>query len=1104
MPYFIVMRTQSFADSPKLNMQTILGPFEPYLENAVVDEISFYKGSSPFSPLLVLVPSAALRQHLKSVLSRRRRLSLLNVHLLTFHQLSLRLFTEASGSLPELHNELFLEEVLRRLVRTRQPGAEAFAGIEDRTGGCAALWQTLRDLRDGMVDPQFALTATREGPWARKNSERTRDLLLLLNTLRDFCRDHKINEPSDIDKSAAQQAPTSSFLKQFEQIFYYGFYDLTQIQVDFFHAIAQNYPTTLFFPLLRTRPRHNAWTFAERFYERHVQGYNTAPTRDLIDSDQPSLPATYKIFDESSERTYLCPPKLWHCTLVNSFGFHDEITAAAKEVLRLVEDEQMAFHEIGVVARSLESYGAVIKEIFRDHQLPLNAEIEEPLIQFPLVKAVILLFNLPAKDFLRSQVIDLVSSPYFQLGEFTDKNSSARPDLWDLASRELAICKGLHEWRRLRNYTERDMFIQRMTHDDESRVIKISAQQIRCLSGVVDALGADLSSLPEHASWNDYARLWQELLSTYLGISSGNEASGPSQQQMISQKVLALLDQIAALDAVNEEVSLSEFSQTFQHWLERSALTSAAEQGAGVRVLNATAARGLSFRALFIVGLNEGVFPRTIREDAFLRDRDREILERDLGYKVNPKLAGFDEEKLIFALLVGAAREKLYCSFQRADDNGRVLAPSWYLAELKKALGSDLEGHLTEVTIPRSTHEKSRTPFFDRDDLLLPEELAIRLSLDGQDAGSLVARFIDAPDVYKHGRTVIAELDRSAEQLCGFDGAVGPLPAYWNRFSKRISPSALESYARCPFQFFIRQVLHLEPLDRPEELSGPSVAQYGELGHAILNRVYFEMTQKGYFSDRSKLIELDSTITAVAQQVFAEFEQKNPVGYPLTWECLKEQLTELIGQVIACDLEDMAESGFVPVALETAMTDRLPIDWPQPPNGITIRGRMDRIDYHLKDNRLRVIDYKFKFGASPATPDKDLDRAALRGQRLQPPFYLLLGERWSNQQAKKAARVEATFYYIAPRWQDGPLVRAEFNAEGLTGKIGAEVKKTIADLAEGIRQGRFFIQRGAHCDYCEVAEICRKNHPPSLWRAENDPVTRTHREIHDKDPKSYE
>ena len=84
--------------------------------------------------------------------------------------------------------------------------------------------------------------------------------------------------------------------------------------------------------------------------------------------------------------------------------------------------------------------------------------------------------------------------------------------------------------------------------------------------------------------------------------------------------------------------------------------------------------------------MNEGVFPRTIREDAFLRDRDREVLERDLGYKVSQKLAAFDEEKLLFTLLVGAARERLYCSFQRADDSGRGLAPSWYVDELKRAL----------------------------------------------------------------------------------------------------------------------------------------------------------------------------------------------------------------------------------------------------------------------------------------------------------------------------------------------------------------------------------------------------------------------------------
>ena len=1083
-------------------MQTFLGPFEPFLENAFVEEIRASKKANPFSPLLVLVPSTALRQHLKSVLSRQHQLSVLNVHLLTFYQLSVRLFAELLGKPPQLRDDLFLEEVLRHLVRARAPGAEIFAGVEDRAGGCAALWQTLRDLRDGTVDPQLALEAFRERPTADKDDDRTKQLLRLFQTLLDFCREKEINEPSDLDKWATQQAPLSSYLQQFEQIFYYGFYDLTQIQVDLFHSVARNYPTTLFFPLLPARPSHDAWTFAGRFYERHVQGYNTASAREIVDANQSSLPAAFKLFDESNEHNYTAPPNAWHCTVTNTFGIHDEVATAAKEILRLLDHEEMAFHDIAVVARSLDGYGATIKEVFHDHQIPLNGEIEEPLAQFPLVKAVHLLFNLPAGDFLRGQVIDLLSSPYFQSARLTGKDSPARPDLWDLASRELAICSGISEWRRLRAYANRDIVISQLTHDDESRVIRISAAQIRCLADIVEMLAADLLNLPEQASWSDYAEAWKQLLAKYLDIPRRDEAPDTGFEANLSEKILSLLDQIAALDEVNAQVSLTDFSQTFQHWLERSSLTPRAEGVDGVRVLNATAARGLSFRALFILGLNEGVFPRTIREDAFLRDRDREMLERDLGFKVNPKLAAFDEEKLIFTLLVGAAREKLYCSFQRSDDNGRVLAPSWYLAELKRALGRDAGRHLTEVTVPRSTKDKSNTPPFDREDLLLPEELAIRLSIGGDDPSALIENFILAPELYTHGRKVVAELDQSGERLRGLDGMVGPLPEYWRHvFQRGLSPTALEAYARCPFQFFSRHVLGLERLDRPEEVSGPSPADYGELGHAILKGVYLALIEQDYFNRKSMPDDFGHTVAAVAQQVFAEYEKENPVGYALTWECLKEDLTRLVDQVIRRDLEEMAASGFAPAALETDMTDRLPDDWPDPVKGMTIRGRMDRIDRHRKENRLRVIDYKFKFSTHQTALDKNLDRAALRGERLQPPFYSLLGRRWANEQSDEAATaaVEANFYYIAQRWPEGPLVTAEFGADDLTGKVGAEIRKTVAYLADGIRHGRFFIQRGAHCQHCDVAEICRKNHPPSLWRAENDPITMPHRELKNKD-----
>lgn len=1074
-------------------MQTILGPFHPDLENALVEAIAKHKKTDLLCPLLILVPADLIRRRLKILLARERGLALLNVQILTFHQLSLRLNGERAGAPAENYDDQFLEEALRQIIRTGQPGTEPFAGIEARAGGCAALWQTLRDLRDGLVDPELALAALSEGHFSQRASAPTAALLTLLQTFQNFCQERGIEDQAGHYRRAAEQAPSSPFLQQFTKIYYYGFYDLTQIQLDFFRAVARHFPTTLFFPLLAVKPSHEGWSFAEKFYERYVQGQATTVTGGAAET-QP-LPARARLFDADKNRHYAPAKKNWHCQIVSSFGIHDEVAGAAKEILRLVDGGKLTFDDIAVVARGLESYGGVIRDCFAQHRIPLAGRLEQPLAQFPLAKAVILLLNLPAKDFLRSQVIDLLSSPYLRLENLGAELAHGRADLWDLASRELAICKGIGEWRRLRRYAQRDLLLRQISDDDEARAITIPAAQLTALANLVDTLVADLAGLPAQATWQAYSATWKNLLEKYLGIAAGDDNGG---QAPVSQAILEVLDRLAKLDGIEPKVSLSDFSHTFEHWLQRATVTDDRRNRDGVMVLSASAARGLSSRVLFVLGMNEGVFPRSIREDAFLRDRDREVLETDLGYKVNAKLTGYDEEKLLFTLLVGAAGERLYCSYQRADDNGRALAPSWYLEELRQAFtsgGQDCQ----IVTIPRSMNEKAATSPFDRQELLLPDELAIRLTLADQDPTSLIDAAGQLPALYRQGRQLVATLDQSGDRLLAYDGAVGELAGYWKHFSERgLSPTALETYARCPYQFFARHVLGLEPLDRPEEALGLNAAEQGELGHAILDGFYAALMDGGYFAGQS--VDVENTLAAVASRAFAQYAEENPVGYPLAWETSKEALLWLLRQVTADDLKELAASGFVPVSLETDLARNLPNDWPANLQGLNIRGRLDRIDRH--GDQLRVIDYKFKFGAAPKTADKNLLRAALRGERLQPPFYYLLAQAWSERQdAKTASAVEADFYYIAKKWSDGPLAREAYDREGLSGNLGAATKETIAYLANGVRQGSFFIHRGVHCSHCDVANICRKNHPPSLWRAENDPATEAHYALHTKDPK---
>lgn len=1079
-------------------MEVILGPFHPHLEDALVEEITRFKAGAPLDPVLVLVPSNSLRRRLKVLLARERGFDLLSLHILTFYQLSLRLVEERHGSAaPLLRDSALLEEILRQILRLGLPGAAPFASLEEKAGGPAALWQTLRDLKDGAVDPATALEAAR-GDLFEESTAGVQPLLTLFETFLAGTKNWGLNDYADLDMMALEQVPASAYLKQFERVLYYGFYDLTQVQLDIFQAVARAYPTTLFFPLVHEQPKNPAWTFAERFYERYVHGMaaGAARVRNLVSpgptaEHAPLLP----LFAGDKGRPRRADVDGLGITCMSCFSPREEIDAAAKEILRLVTEEGYSFDQIGVVGRALEIHRPWVKEIFSRHAIPFVTSAAAPLAQHPLAKAALLLANLPLKGYLRSHVVDLLDSPFFNHGALAPDGAGPRPDLWDLATRLAGVGKGIEEWRRLEKYLARGIVAaERGDEEGERRSVVVPAGEVRALGDLFGALSGAIEALPKEARWSRYVESWGALQNKWLRLDADSGA-GPE-----AEEIGKVLERLAALDAVSESVTLAHFLETYQHWLERASVAPAETNAAGVAVLDAMAARGMSFRALFIVGLNEGIFPRTIREDAFLRDRERELLETVLGYKVATKLGGFDEERLLFTLLVGSAKERLYCLHQRNDDAGRPLAPSWYLDELARAAGAD---RIETVVVPRAEAEKSALAPYDRIGLLPPEELALRLIFSSRDAAPLVHLSLPGPSLYDRGAAALRRLETISDQAAEYDGVVGPVADYWARVAaKGLSPTALEAYARCPFQFFARNLLGLERLERPEDVAGPGGADMGQIVHAILGAFYQELVGRKYFTAGAPSVNIQSILSAVTKKAFIDFERDNPVGYPLDWEIRCEEIALLLDRAVAADLAELAGSGFAPIAMESDATVRLPDSWPAPLGGLTIRGRMDRIDYQAKENRYRVVDYKLKSQKTRRPEDKDLLRSALRGQRLQPPFYLLLAERQAERFNGPAAAIDAAFYFLAPKWPDGPLVVEGVDGGVWDGPSGASLKRTVAFLADALARGLFFIQPADHCRYCEVSEACRKNHRPTMWRVERDPRSIAHEALKNKKAES--
>jgi ATP-dependent helicase/nuclease subunit B len=548
---------------------------------------------------------------------------------------------------------------------------------------------------------------------------------------------------------------------------------------------------------------------------------------------------------------------------------------------------------------------------------------------------------------------------------------------------------------------------------------------------------------------------------------------------------------LSTLDTLGAKVSLSEFVQTWQRWLERKSVPLSDRNVDGVAVLDAMAARGSGFRAIFVLGLNEGLFPRTIREDAFLRDRTRRVMETVLGYKVTEKLAAFDEEKLLFNLLVGAARERLYCLYQRSDDTGRALEPSWYLVEVEHAL-SAAGTEILKAVIPRGIREKKDVEPFRLDDFLLPEELAIRLSLEGEDPAALLDPLPHIQALYRRGSQLLGMLEDANGKLTPYDGVLGHLPEYWRTLSQHgISPTALERYGRCPFQFFALNILALRPLGRPEEQSVIDSSELGKLIHRILKSFFQELIDGGFFSGSIRSLAPDALLEITARRIFREYESEQPVGYPVIWELWQEQITLLLKEQVDRDLQDLKQSGRRPVALEVELKGDLPEDW-----GFTaelpIYGTLDRIDFDDATTSYRVVDYKFTMRSKPSVTDNNLQLAAARGEKLQPPIYILLAKEFAKARAPAPAHVEAAFYYLAPRWNTANFQQQIFSAENLEGSCGEGLRDTLSLFIRGIHDGLCFIQPGDACRHCDVAHVCRKNHLPTGWRTVNDPLTRAH------------
>jgi hypothetical protein len=275
-------------------------------------------------------------------------------------------------------------------------------------------------------------------------------------------------------------------------------------------------------------------------------------------------------------------------------------------------------------------------------------------------------------------------------------------------------------------------------------------------------------------------------------------------------------------------LSREEFFTVVRRDLDGMGGPPAGGAGGGVQVLSVVEARARTFEHLFIVGLNRDVFPRQVREDPLFPDRLRRTIERDILPGIPIKRIGFDEERYLFAQLLSSSAQ-VTLSWQACDEDGKARPPSPLVERLRlgrPAVDAPLVGPVIAPVAgelrPASEHALLAGLYGTR---------RAFASVLGAAAGDALAaaRVAVLEEIDPDRRT--AEGRRRASDVGPYLGFIGPPREGSDPRHREPAVTTAEALAACPWQTFLRRIIHLQP--SPDPLVAVTGVGPGLLGEAV-------------------------------------------------------------------------------------------------------------------------------------------------------------------------------------------------------------------------------------------------------------------------------
>ena len=435
---------------------------------------------------------------------------------------------------------------------------------------------------------------------------------------------------------------------------------------------------------------------------------------------------------------------------------------------------------------------------------------------------------------------------------------------------------------------------------------------------------------------------------------------------------MQVLDEIVLVFG-DENITFESYMQILKTGLGESKLGTIPMAQDEVTVGDVDRSRSHKIKAVFIIGLNDGMFPSINKAEGFLNDDDREKIKQNGVELAKGTIDRIYEDNFNIYKAFTTAEERIFLSYSSSDMEGKSLRPSVLVSRIKKIFEGLKE---TSDVIYRKSEISTKENTF--------KELLINLR-EFRDGNEIDTKWFDVYNLYNESEEWNEKLASAVKALNYTNTAEKIKKENVEKMygsTLKTSVSKLEQYSGCPFSYYLKYGLKLND----KETFNVEAVDTGSFMHDVIDNFFGIIEERNInlkeITDEelekivaeivSEKLKLDRNYIFTTTSKYKVLSNRLQKVVTMSVKYIVQSLKQSEFEVFGHELEFGGDGQYKPITVITEDGKK-----------VEITGKIDRVDIMKNPDGtyVRIIDYK------SSVKNIDLNQVA-SGLQLQLLTYL--------------------------------------------------------------------------------------------------------------------